>query len=412
MCYRRLNALTYAAAVLFFIFVHMLVLPKSVPLEEVQAVNETLMQIQGGTLVTPYGVKNADMWINQGKISHIRGDKLLTHKNGQQGQTVEVFDAAGYFILPGFISMQNMQVSRFRTVADYLQEICSCIEKGYTTLVDTIRLEEWMEGDQLLYQITPHFNNKIDYAVQIGMDAHQFTPNTLRQLGRRGFQLIQVTVRDVKELDRIDWEAIYPVVHQYKCSLQLLIPSELNLMRAEREAIMDVWLGQCQYGKVRTRVGDVDPFAIAQRERFYHISEAEREWSGKLFAHFIQHWHQNFPVFSPLEQLSIRITEHQNHPEEWLSTLVRLASTNIAKAVGCYPHKGSLQPGADADLLLVDKSALLTNFDLSTILNFSEICQPAFVMSKGKWVLQDGVHSPKVGTGKCLRELRPYSYVI
>jgi dihydropyrimidinase len=34
--------------------------------------------------------------------------------------------------------------------------------------------------------------------------------------------------------------------------------------------------------------------------------------------------------------------------------MVRLCSTNNARVFGLYPRKGTLQPGADADIVLVD----------------------------------------------------------
>src|SRR5207247_7540972 len=37
-----------------------------------------------------------------------------------------------------------------------------------------------------------------------------------------------------------------------------------------------------------------------------------------------------------------------------LDAFVRFASTNAARIVGLYPRKGSLLPGADADVVLVD----------------------------------------------------------
>jgi dihydroorotase-like cyclic amidohydrolase len=40
-----------------------------------------------------------------------------------------------------------------------------------------------------------------------------------------------------------------------------------------------------------------------------------------------------------------------------LDAFVRFASTNAARIVGLYPRKGSLLPGADADVVLVDLNA-------------------------------------------------------
>jgi dihydroorotase-like cyclic amidohydrolase len=43
-----------------------------------------------------------------------------------------------------------------------------------------------------------------------------------------------------------------------------------------------------------------------------------------------------------------------------LSRFVELSSANAARLFGCYPRKGSLEPGADADLALIDLEARWT----------------------------------------------------
>ncbi|WP_206529497.1 amidohydrolase family protein [Brevibacillus sp. SYP-B805] len=373
--------------------------------------NEGQMLIQGGTLVTSHGAKKADLWIKAGKICRLREEKLLMHRNAQPHETSERIDASDYYILPGFIGMVHMQVNRMRSVSAYIQETRSYVAKGFTSIVDTIRLDDWMEGEQLLYQLTPHYNCSIDYAVQLAIDARQFTPQIVREMGRYGFQLIQVTVREEKEMDMIAWDALYPLIHQYRMSLQLQIPPECRRDR-ERAAITEKWLADCRYGKVRTRVADVDPFAVMEREPFYHLALVGQEQCGRLFSHLMEHWYDNIPAFASLDHLSLAGPVRQGPPEAWLSLVVRLASTNAAKAMGCYPLKGSLLPGAHADLLFLKKSDWLTKFDLSTILNGSEFCQFAWIMSNGRWIYRDGVHATHVGSGRHLRDLKPYNYVI
>jgi allantoinase len=43
-----------------------------------------------------------------------------------------------------------------------------------------------------------------------------------------------------------------------------------------------------------------------------------------------------------------------------LSDLMRMTSSNPARLFGFHPQKGSLEPGADADLVLVDPDASFT----------------------------------------------------
>lgn len=57
-------------------------------------------------------------------------------------------------------------------------------------------------------------------------------------------------------------------------------------------------------------------------------------------------------------------------PVDWA---VKFATENPAKRLGLYPQKGTLQVGADADLIIFDK-----NFEINT------------VISKGKLMMQDG----------------------
>ena len=52
--------------------------------------------------------------------------------------------------------------------------------------------------------------------------------------------------------------------------------------------------------------------------------------------------------------LPTMITEGVHKKRMSLNQLVRLTSYQPAKIFGLYPQKGTLQPGADADLIIVD----------------------------------------------------------
>jgi hypothetical protein len=315
-------------------------------------------------------------------------------------------------VLPGFIQMGMRNMNRMGRLSAYLREIRGLVESGFTTMLDTIRIDEWMDAEQIHYQITPHYNNLIDYAIQISLDARQFTPSHLRLLGRQGIRLIQVNIQDPDEMNSFQWNQLYPIIHHYQLSLQLVIPQASAVSRERRCQITKLWLQECQYWKIRTRIEEANPLALIQKEPFYHLALLPGDQCEKWFAYLCKYWYDALPVMSSLEQITVHGKKWRNNPEELLCLLVRLCSANVAKALGVYPRKGCLQAGADADLLFIEKSAWLTNFDLSTILNCSEICLPSYVMSKGKWIYRDGVHSPLVGTGSYLQELTPYSYVI
>lgn len=393
-------------------FTHMLVLLIAVRLGEVQAVGETEIVIKGGTLVTAYGVREADIWIQEGKIAQIAKGQMNSKKQGKSTGQAEIFDASRYYVLPGFIYMGSFQLNRLRNVSAYLREIRNLVELGCTSMLDTVRMEEWMGVEQLLYHLTPHYNNLIDYAMQIGLEARQFAPPLLRMLGRRGMRLIQVAIREPHQINSVQWDMLHTIIHQYHLSVQLSIPKEQAISEEQRQEIATAWLDRCQYWRIRTRIEQLGPLLPTQKESFYHVAMLGPGHCDRWFHHLLHNWYDPFPAISSIEKVTIRHPELRKKPTELLSLLVRLSSTNIAKALGIYPRKGCLQQGADADFLFIEKSAWLTNFDLSTILNCSEICLPTYVMSNGKWIYRDGVHSPLVGTGSYLQELKPYSHVM
>lgn len=411
MCYRRLNALTSVSmAVLFFSIPHMLVLPKRHLIGEGRAVENVDMLIRGGTVITPFGAHEADIWIENGKIRRVAKDTLK--KKQRKDVTEHIFDASHYYIVPGFLTLANMQVNRIRSAGAYLAQIRALMSKGITYLVDTIQVEAWMKEEQLLYQLTTHYNSPIDYSIQLGLTASQLRPRTMREYCNLGFRLFQVTVRDIREIQQINWDALLPIFHQAKPFIQLRIAEEAQLPAEQKKEIIREWLDDCRYRKVRTFVKGLDPIEVSERESYYHISLASGDACTNLFHYLAKNWYHYLPVISPLDQLILHQSRRRWDPENLLSLLVRVASANMAKAIGCYPRKGSLLPGADADLCLLQKDAWLTNISLSTILNFSEICLPARVMSKGRWLYQEGEFTPVLGIGSCLFDIKPYNYVI
>jgi cytosine/adenosine deaminase-related metal-dependent hydrolase len=123
-------------------------------------------------------------------------------------------------------------------------------------------------------------------------------------------------------------------------------------------------------------------------------------------------WYDPCPVAARIQDVRVEYRRKWCKQEELLCLLVRLAAKNAAKVVGLYPQKGILAPGADADIVFLKKENWLTKIDLSTILNFSEWLLPTSVMSNGKWIYRDLRFTPKIGTGRYLRDTKPYSFVI
>lgn len=101
-----------------------------------------------------------------------------------------------------------------------------------------------------------------------------------------------------------------------------------------------------------------------------------------------------------------------------LTDLVRMMSANPAKIFGLYPQKGSLQPGADADLTVVDLDAewIHKSDDLFYKNKHSPYIGRTFkgkvekTFVRGKLVYQDGKIIAEPGYGKALNRMHPYSF--
>ena len=101
---------------------------------------------------------------------------------------------------------------------------------------------------------------------------------------------------------------------------------------------------------------------------------------------------------------------HVNRGLLSLQELVRLMSENVAKIFGLYPKKGTLQVGADADILVVDlkKTKKLNSQDFRTkardvgLLYDGYQVQgiPLLNMVNGVEVMREGSVTGKPGTGR------------
>lgn len=91
-----------------------------------------------------------------------------------------------------------------------------------------------------------------------------------------------------------------------------------------------------------------------------------------------------------------------------LNRLVQLLSTNPAKLFGLYPQKGTIAVGTDADVVIFDpaKEVILnckkmqTNCDWSPFEGFKLKGYPAWTLSRGEIVAQDGKFTGSIGHGQ------------
>jgi len=90
---------------------------------------------------------------------------------------------------------------------------------------------------------------------------------------------------------------------------------------------------------------------------------------------------------------------------------VELCATTPARMFGLYPRKGTIQPGADADIVLYDPNAQWTisvdnhhmNMDYSAYEGTVIDGQVHTVMSRGRVILENGTYSGSAGHGKYVR---------
>ncbi|WMJ90332.1 dihydropyrimidinase [Anaerocolumna sp. MB42-C2] len=115
------------------------------------------------------------------------------------------------------------------------------------------------------------------------------------------------------------------------------------------------------------------------------------------------------------ERLSVLMTEGVGTGRISLEQLSEITSTNPAKIFGMYPKKGVIQPGSDADLVLVDPEAagilsaetLHYGIDSSIYEGKKVKGLPVLTMRRGEIIAKDGKFLAKPGTGEFLhRSLR------
>ncbi len=93
-----------------------------------------------------------------------------------------------------------------------------------------------------------------------------------------------------------------------------------------------------------------------------------------------------------------------------LPRLVEVLCENPAKCFGLHPKKGSLQVGADADLVLldparsetIDPANIHTTVDYNTYEGWTFLGKPVYSMQRGKDVLVDGELAADAGRGEFL----------
>ena len=116
--------------------------------------------------------------------------------------------------------------------------------------------------------------------------------------------------------------------------------------------------------------------------------------------------------------LPVLLSEGVNKRGLGLPALARMVAYNPARLFGLYPQKGKIQPGADADLVVVDldQEWTLTAEQLFYKNKFSAYVGATFkgavlrTLVRGQTVYQDGQIMVEPGYGKLLRREHPYAF--
>lgn len=166
-------------------------------------------------------------------------------------------------------------------------------------------------------------------------------------------------------------------------------------------------------------VTDHCPFTMAQKRGQRRTPEFRRLLDGVVEAPPEAQWSDSLPSFNqipggaPGVETRVPLVYHfgVNRGRLSLNQFVNLISTAAAKLFGLYPQKGTIAPGADADLVLFDPNrqvtisadALHQNCDYTPYEGMQVQGWPRTVISRGEVILHDGEFLGSMGRGQYLK---------
>lgn len=172
-------------------------------------------------------------------------------------------------------------------------------------------------------------------------------------------------------------------------------------LRTPRDA-EDLWRG-LQDGTIVLTGSDDCTFDFNEKEAFLECDE-----NGEL----IQDFRKVVNGLTGLEQrLPILLSEGYHKGRLSLPEICALTSTNIAKVYGCYPQKGIIEPGSDADITIVDLDKEMI-FSPETLHNNISYCLhdgmtvkglPVMTISRGEVIVEDGKFKGEKGRGQFVK---------
>jgi dihydropyrimidinase len=172
-------------------------------------------------------------------------------------------------------------------------------------------------------------------------------------------------------------------------------------------------------GSLDLVVTDHCPFTLAQKRGERRTPEYRRLPEGILIAAPEAAWSAELPPFNripggaPGIETRVPLVYHfgVNQGRLSLNEFVNLTSTGAARLFGLYPRKGTILPGADADLVLFDPDCEVTlradslhqNCDYTPYEGTQVKGWPRTVISRGEVIVRDGRFVSSPGRGEYLK---------
>jgi len=92
--------------------------------------------------------------------------------------------------------------------------------------------------------------------------------------------------------------------------------------------------------------------------------------------------------------------------------MVRVACENPARYFGCYPQKGCLEVGSDADIVIVDPNAEFSmerealhypeELEYSVYQGYNAMGRPVDTIRRGEFLVENGVYNENASRGRFL----------
>ena len=181
-----------------------------------------------------------------------------------------------------------------------------------------------------------------------------------------------------------------------------------------------MWAG-LQNGDLEFVVTDHCAFTLAQKRGQRRTPEFRRLPSGTVSNPPEAPWSEQLPPVNQIPgggpgiETRVPLLYHfgVNEGRLSLNEFVRLSSTAAAQRFGLYPRKGTLAPGADADIVLFDPKHEVTlnaeglhqNCDYTPYEGMRVRGWPRTVLSRGEVIMRDGQWVGAPGRGQFLRRV-------